>query len=181
MKYAIFAHGGKQYLAEEGGKIEVDRLALEVGKPVEFQEILLVSDGKQIEVGSPYVTGAKVKGTVVEHPNGKKIIVFKHHPKHRYRRTQGQRRRLTRISIEAVGVLGPDQQALDPARKPATEPAAEPAARPAAKPAAKRAAKRAAKPPAKRAAVKRSAPKQSGQTRKTAGKSKSPRAKKKQG
>jgi len=165
MKYAIFAHGGKQYLAEEGGKIEVDRLPLEVGKPVEFQEILLVSDGKQIEVGSPYVTGAKVKGTVVEHPNGKKIIVFKHHPKHRYRRTQGQRRRLTRISIEAVGVIGPDQQALDPAPKPAAKPAAKPPS----------------KPPAKRAAVKRSAPKPAGKTRKTAGKSASPRAKKKKG
>ena len=165
MKYAIFAHGGKQYLAEEGGKIEVDRLPLEVGKPVEFQEILLVSDGKLIEVGSPFVTGAKVKGTVVEHPNGKKIIVFKHHPKHRYRRTQGQRRRLTRVSVEAVGVIGPDQPALDPAPKPAAKPAAKPPS----------------KPPAKRAAVKRSAPKPAGKTRKTAGKSGSPRAKKKKG
>lgn len=169
MKYAIFAHGGKQYLAEEGGKIEVDRLSLEVGKPVEFQEILLVSDGKQIEVGSPYVSGAKVKGTVVEHPNGKKIIVFKHHPKHRYRRTQGQRRRLTRISIEAVGILGPDQQAPAPAQKSAP------------KPPPKRPAKTTAKTPTKRAAVKRTAPKPSGKPRKTAGKSPSPRAKKKKG
>ncbi len=169
MKYAIFAHGGKQYLAEEGGKIEVDRLSLEVGKPVEFQEILLVSDGKQIEVGSPYVSGAKVKGTVVEHPNGKKIVVFKHHPKHRYRRTAGQRRRLTRISIEAVGILGPEPQAPAPARKPA------------AKPRAKTPAKTPGQTPAKRAAVKRSAPKPSEQSRKTPAKSKSPRAKKKQG
>ena len=173
MKYAIFAHGGKQYLAEEGGKIEVDRLSLEVGKPVEFQEILLVSDGKQIEVGSPYVSGAKVKGTVVEHPNGKKIIVFKHHPKHRYRRTAGQRRRLTRIAIEAVGILGPDPQAPAPPRKPA--------AKPPAKSPGKNRAKTLAKTPAKRAAVKRSAPKASGQPRKTPAKSKSPRAKKKQG
>jgi large subunit ribosomal protein L21 len=173
MKYAIFAHGGKQYLAEEGGKIEVDRLSLEVGKPIEFQEILLVSDGKQIEVGSPYVSGAKVKGTVVEHPNGKKIIVFKHHPKHRYRRTQGQRRRLTRISIEAVGILGPDSEAPTPPRKPA--------AKPPAKTPAKTPGKTPGKTPAKRATVKRSAPKPSGQTRKTPAKSKSPRAKKKQG
>src|SRR3989304_3395125 len=146
MKYAIFAHGGKQYLAEEGGKIEVDRLPLEVGKPVEFQEILLVSDGKLIEGGSPFVTGAKVKGTVVEHPNGKKIIVFKHHPKHRYRRTQGQRRRLTRISIEAVGIIGPAPQAPAPAQKSAP------------KPPPKRPAKTPVKTPAKRAAVKRSSP-----------------------
>ncbi len=155
MKYAIVAHGGKQYLAEEGGKLEVDRMPDEVGKRVEFQEILLISDGKQIEVGSPYVSGATVKGTVLEHPNGKKIIVFKHHPKHRYRRTKGQRRRLTQISIEVVGASSPDEPASAPARK-AT-----------------------AKPPAKRSAVKRSAVKPPAKARKTPTKTKSTRAKKK--
>ncbi|HLF38004.1 MAG TPA: 50S ribosomal protein L21 [Anaerolineales bacterium] len=167
MKYAIFAHGGKQYLAQEGARIEVDRMPLEVGKPVEFQEILLVSDGRKTEVGSPYVPGAKVQGTIVEHPNGKKIIVFKYIPKHRYRRTKGQRRRLTTISIEAVGIAGADEPAPVSPRKPAPRPAAKPAAKPP------------AKPPAKRASVKRGPAKPSGQARKTAGKPKSARAKKK--
>jgi len=167
MKYAIFAHGGKQYLAEEGAKIEVDRMSLEVGKPVEFEDILLVSDGKKIEVGSPYVSGAKVQGTVVEHPNGKKIIVFKYSPKHRYRRTKGQRRRLTTISIEAVGIAGAIRPAPEPPRKTAAKPPTKPPA------------KSPARPPAKRASVKRGAAKPPGQTRKTAGKPKSTRAKKK--
>lgn len=167
MKYAIFAHGGKQYLAEEGAKVEVDRMPLEVGKPVEFEEILLVSDGRKIEVGSPYVSGARVHGTVVEHPNGKKIIVFKYTPKHRYRRTKGQRRRLTTIAIEAVGIAGADQAAPEPPRKTAAKPAAKPTASPA------------AKTPAKRASTKRAAAKPSGQARKTTGKPKAARAKKK--
>ena len=163
MKYAIFAHGGKQYLAEEGARIEVDRMPLEVGKPVEFQEILLVSDGKKTEVGSPFVPGAKVQGTVVEHPNGKKIIVFKYRPKQRYRRTKGQRRRLTAISIETVGIAGVDEPVPASPRKPASKPAAKPPA----------------KPPAKRPSAKRGAAKPAGQARKPAGKPKSTRAKKK--
>jgi len=167
MRYAIFAHGGKQYLAEEGAKIEVDRMPLEVGKPVEFEEILLVSDGKKIEVGSPYVSGAKVQGTIVEHPNGKKIIVFKYIPKHRYRRTKGQRRRLTTISIEAVGIAGADRPAAEPPRKTAAKPAARPPA------------KSSTKPPTKRASVKRGAAKPPGRAGKTAGKPKATRAKKK--
>ncbi len=163
MKYAIFAHGGKQYLAEEGARIEVDRMPLDVGKPVEFHEILLVSDGNQIEVGSPFVSGAKVQGTVVEHPNGKKIIVFKYQPKQRYRRTKGQRRRLTTISIEAVGIAGAEEPAPPPPRKAAAKPAAKPPV----------------KPPVKRASAKRGSVKSSGPARKTAGKPKSTRAKKK--
>ncbi len=106
MKYAIVEHSGKQYLAEEGGRIEVDRLPLEVGKPVEFKEVLLVTDGKVTEVGSPYVSGAKVQGKVLEHGKAKKITVFKYKPKQRYRRTQGHRQKRTRITIETVDLPG---------------------------------------------------------------------------
>lgn len=104
MKYAIVEHSGKQYLAEEGGRIEVDRLQTEVGKAVEFKEVLLIADGKKVEVGSPYVSGAKVKGKVLEHAKGKKITVFKYKPKERYRRKRGHRQQLTRISIESVAL-----------------------------------------------------------------------------
>lgn len=115
MKYAILEHGGKQYLAEEGGRIEVDRMALDEGKTVEFKDVLLVADGKQIEVGSPYVSGARVKGTVVEHAKSRKIIVFKFKPKQRYRRKQGHRQPLTRISIEAVALPGAELEDGAPA------------------------------------------------------------------
>ncbi len=104
MKYAIVEHSGRQYLAQEGSLIEVDRMSLEVGKPVVFKDVLLVSDGKKVEVGAPFVKGASVKGKVQGHPKGKKITVFKYKPKQRYRRTQGHRQLLTHIEIESVGL-----------------------------------------------------------------------------
>jgi large subunit ribosomal protein L21 len=104
MKYAIVEHSGKQYLAQEGSLIEVDRMSLEVGKPIVFKEVLLVSDGKKVEVGAPFVKGASVKGKVQDHPKGKKITVFKYKPKQRYRRTRGHRQLLTHIEIESVGL-----------------------------------------------------------------------------
>ena len=104
MKYAIVEHSGRQYLAQEGSLIEVDRMSLEVGKPVVFKDVLLVSDGKKVEVGAPFVKGASVKGKVQGHPKGKKITVFKYKPKQRYRRTQGHRQLLTHIAIESVGL-----------------------------------------------------------------------------
>lgn len=115
MKYAILEHSGKQYLVEEGARIDVDRLSLEVGKSIEFKEVLLVADGKKIEVGSPYVKGAKVKGKVLAHAKGDKLVVFKYKPKQRYRKRQGHRQLLTSVSIEKVGL---------PAPKPKAEPKA---------------------------------------------------------
>lgn len=104
MKYAIVEHSGKQYLAQEGSLLEVDRMSLEVGKPVVFKDVLLVSDGKKVEVGAPFVKGASVKGKIQDHPKGKKITVFKFKPKQRYRRTRGHRQLLTHIEIESVGL-----------------------------------------------------------------------------
>ncbi|MEE9216511.1 MAG: 50S ribosomal protein L21 [Anaerolineales bacterium] len=104
MKYAIVEHSGRQYLAQEGSLIEVDRMSLEVGKQVVFKDVLLVSDGKKVEVGAPFVKGASVKGKIQDHPKGKKITVFKYKPKQRYRRTQGHRQLLTHVEIESVGL-----------------------------------------------------------------------------
>jgi large subunit ribosomal protein L21 len=110
MKYAIVEHSGKQYMAQEGGLIEVDRMQLEVGKQIVFKDILFVTDGKKAEVGAPFVKGASVKGKVQDHLKGNKITVFKYKPKQRYRRKQGHRQLLTHISIESIG-LPKDQKA----------------------------------------------------------------------
>ncbi len=104
MKYAIVEHSGRQYLAQEGGLIEVDRMSVEVGKPVVFKEVLLITDGKKVEVGAPFVKGASVKGKIQDHLKGKKITVFKYKPKQRYRRTQGHRQLLTHVAIESIGL-----------------------------------------------------------------------------
>ena len=104
MKYAIVEHRGKQYLAKEGSLIEVDRMSLEAGKPILFKDVLLITDGKKVEVGAPFVKGASVKGKVQDHIKSKKVTVFKYKPKQRYRRTQGHRQQLTHIAIENIGL-----------------------------------------------------------------------------
>ena len=102
MKYAIVESGGKQYKAIEGKTIEVDRLHLEIGKKLDLKDVLLVSDGKKVTVGTPKVSGAKVKTTVVDQIKAPKIVVFKYKSRQRYRVKQGHRQKYTRLQIEKI-------------------------------------------------------------------------------
>lgn len=140
MKYAIVRSGGKQYIAREGETIEVDRLPLEIGKPVSFDEVLLVADGKKVQVGGPLVKGASVKGEVLDQVKSKKIIVFKYIPKERYRRKKGHRQHYTRVRVDAIAVSGTKQVAAEAPAPKSTEAEKTKAKAPAAKSAAKKAA-----------------------------------------
>ena len=119
MKYAVVESGGKQYVAREGETIEVDRLPLEIGKPIEFKDVLLVVDDGAIQVGDPLVKGASVKGEVLDQIKAKKVIVFKYIPKERYRRKQGHRQRYTRVRIGEILSGGAKKAAEAKADKPA--------------------------------------------------------------
>lgn len=103
MSYAIVESGGKQYVAREGVALEVDRLPVEIGKPVEFDRVLLVVDGSDIRIGTPLVPGIKVHATVTEHPKGDKVIVYRYIPKERYRKKRGHRQMYTRVVVDAIG------------------------------------------------------------------------------
>jgi large subunit ribosomal protein L21 len=102
MKYAIFESGGKQYKAVEGSTIEVDRLTNEAGEKIDLEHVLFVSDGKQVLVGTPTVPGAKVKATVLEEFKAPKVIIFKYHPRKRYRLKRGHRQWYTRVKIDSI-------------------------------------------------------------------------------
>ena len=102
MKYAIVESGGKQYRAVEGSTIEVDRLPLEVGQPVEMKSVLLMVDGESVSVGTPTVKGAQVKAVVVDQMKGPKVVVFKYRPKKRYRVKTGHRQQYTRLQVESI-------------------------------------------------------------------------------
>ena len=102
--YAIVVSGGKQYKAVPGTTIEVDRLLIEEGAEINLDRVLLVSDGEEVQVGTPTVDGTTVKATVVEHFKGRKIIVFKYKAKERYRRKQGHRQQYTRLQIDEISV-----------------------------------------------------------------------------
>ena len=84
--YAILKTGGKQYKVSEGDVIYVEKLGVEDGATVFFDEVLVVGEGDSITVGAPYVSGAVVTGTVEKTGKGKKINIFKMKPKKGYRR-----------------------------------------------------------------------------------------------
>ena len=90
--------GGKQYYVEEGSVIFVEKLDAEVGKEVEFDNVLMV-DGV---VGTPNVKGAKVIATVESQGKQKKIKVFHYVPKKKFRKTQGHRQPYTKLTIKKI-------------------------------------------------------------------------------
>ena len=96
--YAIFATGGKQYRAQVGDTIYVEKLEGNQGDEVVFDQVLMV-EGK---VGTPLVEGAKVTGTIEKQGRGKKIIVFKMKSKKNYRKKQGHRQAYTKVVITNI-------------------------------------------------------------------------------
>jgi len=99
--YALVEFKGKQYKAEKGTVLKVDKIDAEPGTALAIDTVLLVSGAPegQVTVGSPYVQGAKVSATVESHGKDAKIIVFKYKPKKDYRRKQGHRQQFSLIKI----------------------------------------------------------------------------------
>ena len=100
--YAIIESCGKQYKVAEGDVVFFEKLEAEEGKKVTFDNVVLVSDDKKVEVGAPYVKGVKVEGKVVSHGKGEKILVYKYKAKKNYRRTQGHRQPYTKVEITKI-------------------------------------------------------------------------------
>ena len=100
--YAIIESCGKQYKVTEGDVVFFEKLDAEEGKKVTFDKVILVSEEGKVQVGAPYVKGAKVEGKVVSHGKGKKIIVFKMKAKKNYRRKQGHRQPYTKVEITTI-------------------------------------------------------------------------------
>jgi large subunit ribosomal protein L21 len=99
--YAVVEINGKQYRAEKGATLSVDRFDAEKGSSVSLEKVLLLS-GDTVKVGSPYVAGVSVKAIVEDEIKGDKIIVFKYKPKKDYRRTHGHRQRYTVLKVEDI-------------------------------------------------------------------------------
>ena len=100
--YAVITTGGKQYRVEQGETIEVEKLALEAGKSIDFSEVLLVADGANVRVGAPHVAGAKVTAEVIADIKGEKLIIYKYRRRKGYRRKTGHRQTYTRLKITGI-------------------------------------------------------------------------------
>jgi large subunit ribosomal protein L21 len=99
--YAIIQTGGKQYKVAEGEELNVDRLAGEAGDTVTFDQVLYLSGDNAPITGKPFIEGASVSASVVEHGKGDKVVIFKYKAKKDYRKKQGHRQPYTRIRINS--------------------------------------------------------------------------------
>jgi len=98
--------GGKQYRVSEGDVIRVEKLDVEQGAPVEFNDVLLVKTEANTYIGQPVVQGASVSGTLKSQGKDDKVLVFKYKKKKQYRRTRGHRQQHSEVIIEKINVAG---------------------------------------------------------------------------
>jgi len=100
--YAIMTSGGKQYRVQEGDVLRLEKLDGEVGASVSFDQVLMVSDGENVQLGRPVLEGATVHASIVEQDKAKKILVFKFKRRKGYRKTQGHRQPFTAVRIDRI-------------------------------------------------------------------------------
>ncbi len=101
-EYAIIKASGSQFKAVAGATLRVDRLAGEPGAEVTFPNVLLFASGEKVEVGKPFVAGAKVVGQIVRHGRGKKLRVYHYKKKKGYQRTVGHRSNYSWVKVTSV-------------------------------------------------------------------------------
>ncbi len=99
--YAIIATGGKQYKVSEGDIITIEKLGVEAGEKVTFDQVLVVG-GDDLKVGDPTVVGATVEASVVKEGRAKKVIVYKYKRKTGYHKKNGHRQAFTQVKIEKI-------------------------------------------------------------------------------
>lgn len=104
--YAIVEIAGHQFKVEKDQKVFVNRLAVEEGKKVNFDNVLLLADGSNVTVGAPAIDGAQVSAKVLKHLKGDKVIVFKKKRRKGYRVKNGHRQALSEIVIENIVTSG---------------------------------------------------------------------------
>jgi len=102
--YAIVNIAGKQYKVAKGDQLKVARLSTEVGKKVDFSEVLLTDDGKNVKIGNPAVKGAKVTAEVLEHGRHRKILIYKKKRRKGYQRKAGHKQDFTAIKVNSISV-----------------------------------------------------------------------------
>ncbi len=106
MTYAIIETGGKQLRVEPGRFYDLELLHVEPETDYTIDKVLLVQNADDIRIGQPYVEGATVEGTVLEHRRGRKVLVYKMKPKKKTRKKRGHRQEITRLMINSISING---------------------------------------------------------------------------
>ncbi len=100
--YAVIKTGGKQYRVTEGETLKVEKIVAEEGGSIDFDEVLLVTDGDSVKIGAPFVAGGKVSATVKSHGRGEKIKIVKFRRRKHSRKTMGHRQSYTEVQITGI-------------------------------------------------------------------------------
>jgi large subunit ribosomal protein L21 len=100
--YALVEISGKQYKAEAGSRLRIDRLQKAQGEEMRFESVLLTSDAGKVSVGAPYVPGVAVKVVVEGHEKGKKVLIVKFKRRKDYHLKRGHRQQYTVVRVEAI-------------------------------------------------------------------------------
>ena len=100
--FAVFKSGGKQHRVSEGEIVRLERLDAEPGASVEFDEVLLIAEGDNVNVGAPFVSGGKVTAEVVGHDRGDKIRIVKFRRRKHYMRRAGHKQWYTDVRITGI-------------------------------------------------------------------------------
>ena len=123
--YAVFATGGKQYRATTGDILKIEKLDAEKGASVKLDQVLMVGEGEDVKVGTPYLKGGTVTATVVEHGRGKKIRVLKFKRRKHHMKRMGHRQDYTRIEITGIAASAPKKKVAKAKVKKTEAPAPE--------------------------------------------------------
>lgn len=100
MDIAIIKTGGKQYIVSPGQKLRVEKLDGEAGGKIYFDEVLLIVEGEKVQVGQPFIGGAKINAKILEQDKAKKVTIFKYKSKKRSKVKRGHRQPYTLVEIE---------------------------------------------------------------------------------
>ena len=100
--YAVIETGGKQYRVSQGQRIRVEKLNADEGASVDIEKVLLVANGEDVKIGSPYVAGGKVTATIKGHGRGEKVRIIKFRRRKHSAKTQGHRQDYTEIEITGI-------------------------------------------------------------------------------
>jgi large subunit ribosomal protein L21 len=100
--FAVIATGGKQYRVQEGSVLRIEKLTAEAGASVEFDQVLMVGEGASVKLGSPFLSGGKVRATVQSHGKGEKVRIVKFRRRKHYKREKTHRQPYTEIKVTSI-------------------------------------------------------------------------------
>ena len=100
--YAVIESGGKQHRVEPGEVLRLEKLDAAEGETVNFDQVMMIGEGENIQIGTPFVDGGAVTAEVVSHGRGKKITIIKMRRRKHYRRQAGHRQYFTEVKIKEI-------------------------------------------------------------------------------